>query len=394
MRLCRAFNKQDQCGTGYVECALIATTTTVAASTASTTPVTTTTPTSTMPATPTTTDTPGPDTLCSLPCFGGSKGNCVVNNSVIKPNTVLCFEHRPVESNPSSKCWAGTTECPKTSTTTATSTTTTTTESTTSSSTSQYDLCSKPCTEGVYGPCRTGPGRGGGATCSGPITNGTDRMGSCEGSSGLSGSIVDCRKASYLGAALPAPAGGGEAYTCKVDDCSNYKVNNMDASADGRLKYTRQSYGHCREPQTGICVAYQPNSTDCWPSTVPCAAAEQTCHDVKCEGRGLCSKNLKMSCMGNDATRSHDINTGTCRQLFLGQCPAKSKNCQARTPGGADETATLKSDHRLCCDCAWSDNGPTSGPCQHPVTKLCFDYTATKGTAPFTCLAGTQACTL
>ena len=376
--VCKIFGTGGKCGATEIECALLDTTMPALTTTKTTLTTDSPTPTTTVLTTPTTNTL---EQICDNPCYGETTGSCVVDNSQIQRDTVLCFEPKA-----NGMCWKGTRRCK-----TTTSSTSTTTSSTTSTTSTENSLCRLPCSSGTYGPCREQEDTlADGATCSDTIADSTSaKAGQCDGTTSSAAFKSDCRKTSYLEIALPSPAGKGLDYTCKPDECSDYSVNAMEKSVDARLNYTRRSYGHCREPQTGICVPYMPGTTDCWPSTVACGAAvaAQSCHDVACAGEQLCAPTFKMACMSTVG----GFNFRLCRKKDTNsqQCPSTYKNCQARVAGGKDESRALAPAHTLCCSCAWSDDGPTAGPCQHPETKLCFNYT---DATTHTCLAGTTPC--
>eukprot|EP00039_Didymoeca_costata_P004904 m.76959 g.76959 ORF g.76959 m.76959 type:complete len:559 (+) comp12593_c0_seq1:283-1959(+) len=335
---CINFNSNGECPTGYSECQ--STTTTHTATTQSST---------------TKTNTPGGPLMCRQSCSAGL-GPCMEQVSYNGSNIYLCFDL--LESG---SCPAGTSLCPDI--------VLETTEA------PFVNLCNDFCTEGTYGDCRTASATVGGVRCSGPVSDPTSPLaGQCpEG-------YHDCRPTDYReGNVLPGPTGSAPDFGCPAAECKSFSVNGEIVSDDGKLNFTRPSYGHCRHVETGICNPYLVNDLGeytCLPGSVDCN--RPSCNAVDCAGKCL-----------SGTGPCHDPATNACSSFIPGttRCRSFEIKCQSRTANGPDESDSLLLGSNLCCECAWSEEGPTSGPCKHQGTQRCMDYMVNT-----TCFPGTFPC--
>jgi len=268
------------CPANYIACVDETTTATQTTATATTTTTNTNTTTTTASTTTTTTTT---IRQCEYESVAGW-GPCVYE---IGDEKIIRFL-----SMPNGECIEGLFNCRETTT----STTTTTTGSTTTTN----SLCNEPCATGTFGDCRNAMEEGGGAAeCGAPDGSIFDADAVCHSST-----LVDCRPHSFASTFPATP------FTCDATECEGFSVNGMDVSADGELKFERGSFGHCKHPDTGVCLPYQDDG-GCWPGTYSCAE-EKTCAEA-----------------------------------------AKKKTC---------------------CGCVSTEMGQTSGACKHPTTGICLGF--------------------
>lgn len=293
---CRAYVydriKPPVCPTGFRECRFETTTGTTTSATS-----TTTTSMSTTTASTTTTTTVR---QCEYKTVAGS-GPCVYelpgNN-----RTILRFEPAP-----GGGCLPGLFECR--------ATTTSTTSTATATTTTTNAICSKPCTVGDYGDCRSNSADGADEVACGFAD--ARQTGQCHSSN-----PVDCRPNKYTSSDIFPQQEGGR-FSCS--DCTGYTINGMVQSEDNKLVYARGSFGNCKHKVTGVCLPYNADG-QCWPGTYDCAAA-YTCTTPGAPVSGQCCA-CTASEAGPTAGPCQHPETGICLAMF-----AKSDGVYECLPG-------------------------------------------------------------
>ena len=282
-KLCRSYDYLKDppvCPTNFMAC--VDETTTATVTTATVTTVTTTTATLTT-STASTTTTTTTIRQCEFESIAGW-GPCIFE---LENEQVIRFL-----AMPNGECIDGLFNCKET--TTSTMTTTTATSTTTNS------LCNEPCASGTFGDCRNPAEElGGTAECGAPDGIHNNVQAQCH-----SDTTVDCRPQSFTNTYPTSP------FTCDVDACESFSVNGLTEIDDYKLLFVRGSFGHCKHPESGVCMPYKEGG-GCWPGTVSCA------EETKCK-----SENKK----------------------------------------------------KTCCSCAASEKGGTSGSCKHPATGICMNF--------------------